>query len=380
MDGATTATRIGAGTALALLTALGARRLLRSPAGRVARMTGSSIATPDAAGWVTDFLNAAYYARPHDAREIDDLRLARAIIATQWYRHGRGRRRLRAYDVLPLHRAFSRDRFLVTTRSPRGTLDRAQLLAGAARLHGAWFPAAYGDDARRAWGVVFPTVAERAAYRPEARLRHGALGPLTPPVAPPTRQVWHTYDPVPVPSAAGLLAGLARPETWPDYASELGVFTPARAGELYGQTFEIEVVARVAPRAPVVTRGYVTVTRLLGADDPGSLRAFVSELNGALARHGDGEPTAVPAGATPLLGLDLTTHAGHFLGRAISKLVVYREGERAYLREVGVWDPMEWYIGGAYRVAGAAAQRAFWGMGEPDESMLHQMALRTAYA
>ena len=34
---------------------------------RVARMTGSSIATPGAAGWVTDFLNAAYFARP--ARE-----------------------------------------------------------------------------------------------------------------------------------------------------------------------------------------------------------------------------------------------------------------------------------------------------------------------
>ena len=31
---------------------------------RFARMTGSSIAGRDAAPWVTDFLNAAYYRRP----------------------------------------------------------------------------------------------------------------------------------------------------------------------------------------------------------------------------------------------------------------------------------------------------------------------------
>ena len=30
---------------------------------RFARMAGSTIAAPGAAGWVTDFLNAAYYAR-----------------------------------------------------------------------------------------------------------------------------------------------------------------------------------------------------------------------------------------------------------------------------------------------------------------------------
>ena len=29
-----------------------------------AKMAGSSIAGPDAAAWVTDFLNAAYYRRP----------------------------------------------------------------------------------------------------------------------------------------------------------------------------------------------------------------------------------------------------------------------------------------------------------------------------
>ena len=31
---------------------------------RFARIAGTSMAAPDAAPWVTDFLNAAYYARP----------------------------------------------------------------------------------------------------------------------------------------------------------------------------------------------------------------------------------------------------------------------------------------------------------------------------
>jgi len=49
---------------------------------RFARMSGSSIAGRDAAPWVTDFLNAAYYRRPEAGREVDDLRLAFAILTT----------------------------------------------------------------------------------------------------------------------------------------------------------------------------------------------------------------------------------------------------------------------------------------------------------
>ena len=37
---------------------------------------GSALAAPDAAGWVTDFLNAAYSARPAAERDVADLRLA----------------------------------------------------------------------------------------------------------------------------------------------------------------------------------------------------------------------------------------------------------------------------------------------------------------
>jgi len=360
--------------ALGTAAVLGLRSLVRSPTVRFARMSGLSIAAPGAAAWVTDFLNAAYYQRPLHERAVDDLRLAYAILVTRWQRTGY--RCLRAADVVPFHRAFGRDRFVVVAGSARGTLNREQLLEGAARLHGDWFPSAYADDARRAWGLAFPSREERDAYDPAARLRAGALHALTPPVAPLARQTWHTYDPVAVPRPDALPRLIARPETWPDYASELGRFTPVRGGGLLSQTFEIDVVARIVPRAPLSTRGYVTVTRLADGSDERELQAYVRETNASLARYGKGEPPAVPPGATPLLGLDLTTHAGHFLGRAVSKLLVYRQGEHGYLREVGVWDPMPWHIRRAYEAAGADAQRAFWGMGRADESMLHQMALR----
>ena len=49
---------------------------------RFARMTGASIAGRDAAPWVTDFLNAAYYRRPVAGRQVDDLRLAFSVLTT----------------------------------------------------------------------------------------------------------------------------------------------------------------------------------------------------------------------------------------------------------------------------------------------------------
>jgi hypothetical protein len=138
------------------------------------------------------------------------------VLTTYWYRKASGRR-LHAADLRAFHRAYGRERF-ATAESARGTLSRAQLDAGAAALLGDWFPAPYADDARRAWGIAFPTVQERDAYDPERRLALARLGELTPERAPLTAQVWHTYPPVEMPSAEGVIAALTRPETWPDYA------------------------------------------------------------------------------------------------------------------------------------------------------------------
>lgn len=355
-----------------------ARRALHSDQVRFARMGGNSIAAPDAAGWVTDFLNAAYYARDPEARDVDDLRLAFAIVTTRW--HLGGGRRLHAHDVLAFHRVFGRPRLHDGEHAPRGTLDREQLLAGAAKLLGDWFPAAYADDARRGWGIAFETEAGKAAYVPERRLELAKLGELTPAAKPLSEQVWHTYDPVEVPDADAIVAALTKPETWPDFATEIGRFTPLRSGGLAGQTFEIEVAAKPSSKLPVFTRGYVTITRLVTHAAPDEIRAYVDELNEGMARVGRDEPQPVPDDATPLVAFDLTTHAGHFMGRGNNRLLLYTQDGRAYLRAAGTWDDMPWHLDQAYRLAGAEAQAAFWGEGTPQESLLDQLALRTAPA
>jgi hypothetical protein len=342
-----------------------------------ARMAGSSIAARDAAPWVTDFLNAAYYRRPVAEREVDDLRLAFSVLTTHWYRKGSGKR-LRVSDLPAFHRAFGGRRF-ATADSARGTLSREELISGACALLGDWFPEAYADDARRGWGIAFPTPEERADYDPELRLGLARLGRLTPESVPVADQVWHTYPPVEMPSADGVIAALTAPETWPDYASDVGRFTPLRACGLAGQTFEIEVAAGTGAGWPVFTRGYVTITDLVTPDDPAALAAWFDALEDGLARYGKDEPRAVPEGGEPLVGFDLTTHEGHFMGAGHNRLLLYTHEGKAWVRAAGTWDPMPWHINQAYRVAGREAQHAFWGQGNVvAQSMLHQLALGVA--
>jgi hypothetical protein len=338
-----------------------------------AGMVGSSIAAKDSATWVLHFLSAAYYTKAADERELDDLRLAHAVLTTHWHRLGR---QLRGTDVHHFHQAFRRARG-GGSHYPAGRLDRDQLERGALELHGDWFLDAHSDPARRAWGVAFESSDERDAYRPEDRLDTGALAELSPPVSEPSEQTWHSYEPVEVPSAARVESALRSPEIWPDFGSEIGRFTAVRAGGLDGQTFEIEVVADIAPHAPVFTRGYVTVTRILDGSDRRALDAYVADVNAALSNQGDAD-AAVPPNATAALVVELTTHKGHFLGNAISRLLLFEDGGRSYLRDVGSWDPMPWYILLPYKMQGEAAQHAFWGLGLRRQSMLHQIALATA--
>ncbi|MDQ2700380.1 MAG: hypothetical protein M3Y23_03520 [Actinomycetota bacterium] len=341
---------------------------------RFARMSGSSIAGRDAAFWVTDFLNAAYYRRPADERSLDDLRAAWAVLTTRWYQNPG--RRLRVTDLPAFHRAFGAERF-DTSKAKRGTLSRDQLLEGASSLIGDWFPDALADDARRGWGIAFETTEDRDAYDPGSRMALGKLGPLTPEHAPPEEQTWHTYDPVEVPSAEGAIRVLTAPETWPDLATEVGRFTPLRPGGLADQTFEIDVAAGTDSGRPIFTRGYVTITALVTPDDPGALAAWFDSLDQGLAAYGDDEPSALPPGAKPLVGFDLTTHQGHFMGSGHNRLYLYEHEGRAWVRAAGTWDPMPWHIKQSYRVAGRDAQHAFWGRGAIESaSMLHQLALR----
>jgi hypothetical protein len=336
-------------------------------------MVGSSIAAKNSTDWVLHFLNAAYYTKSEEQRDLDDLRLAHSVLTTHWHRLGR---RLRTTDVHRFHHAFrvARDG---GSHYPAGRLDREQLERGSRELHGAWFLEAYADPARRGWGVAFESVDERDAYRPEARLESGALAELSPPASAPAEQSWLAYEPVEIPSVERVAAALRRPETWQDYGSEIGRFTAVRGGGLEGQTFEIEVVAEMVPHVPMFTRGYVTVTRILDRTDPPELDTYIDAINVRLAEQVD-DGAAVPEGAQAAMVIELTTHRGHFIGNAISRLVLFEHDGKAYIRDVGSWDPMPWYVRLPYRMQGETAQHAFWGLGTPRQSMLHQIALATA--
>lgn len=370
----------GAGSALAAVAAAtAARRAWRSHPAQLARMSGTSISAPDAVGWVTDFLNAAYYARRPQLRDVEDLRIAFSILTTRW--HQLGHRRLHAPDVLAFHRAFFRERILDAADTPRGMLDRTQLFAGAARLIGPWFEQAYHDDELRAHGIVFESAAARDAYKPEYRLRHARLGAPTPPVLPRKEQVWHTYNPVPISSASRTLAALARPETWPDYASDLGRFTAMRSGGLAGQVFEIEVISALTPRTPAILRGYVSVNRFFTREgDADELEHYAARLSELMVRYGRDQPPAYPPGCRPLAVVCLDTHEGHFMGRGRNRLLFYELDGQDYLRAAGTWDDMPVTLEQAYRSQGRRAQEAFWGDERPESSMLEQIARRTAQA
>ncbi|HEY3615048.1 MAG TPA: hypothetical protein VGK92_15150 [Gaiellales bacterium] len=269
-------------------------------------LPGSSIATPLAAGWVTDFLNAAYFARPRTERTVSDLRLAHGILSTR--ANALGGRRLGARDLAAFHRAFGRRRF-----AGRGRLDSEALIQGAAALLGDWFPEAWWDDRRRAHGIAFESEGRREQFDPASR-RHARPGRLTPPRAPLERQSILTYEPVVLPSAEAALAFLGDPARWPDMACDRGRFTALRRGGLEGQTFEIELEVGPAARMPAFIRAYVTCTAVLRAG------SVLDGLVGALAGRA---PELADAGS-PVALVELTTHARHPLGAAISRLLIAR--------------------------------------------------------
>ncbi|CAN5220944.1 hypothetical protein BH23ACT9_BH23ACT9_11340 [soil metagenome] len=359
-----------AGAGLALL----ADRAVRSGPAKVAALSGSTLASPTAAAWITDFLNAVYFAKDPTQRDLRDLRLAFTILTTFWDREGA--RTLGATDVLRFHRAFGTAR-LRGVGGRTGLLDRQSLLRGATTLLGDWFPEASVDWDRLGWGIAFPTREEKAAHDPEVRLARAKVGSLTPPVEVLTDQIWHTYPPVEVPDAAATAQAVLAVEHWPDYASELGRFTPLRRGGLDGQTFEIEVVGFPSPRTPVFMRAYVTVTTLVTSEDQAALETWVADLRSRYDMRPH-ELTPIPDGAEVHAALDLTCHEGHFMGHAMTRLVLYRLGGRSYLRAAGTWDPMQHPMAELYERTGQDSQRAFWGMASPRESMLHQIAERVA--
>lgn len=352
--------------------AVATREIGRYAAGRQLGLTDT--ATTDAAStfWARQLLNAAYYDHPEDERDLDSLRLAFGILNTWWQRHDY--RKVRLYDLRTFDSAFGRRFALAAAHIGRRPLSRDALLAGAGRLLGDWFADAWHDNDRRAWGIAFETVAGRDAYQPDRRVDANAFGPLAPPRSTDAERTWHTYPPVPGPSAAALFDALEHTERWPDYASELGVFTATLRGPLLSQTFETQLLKPV-PGLAHPLRAYVSVTQLIGRGQPGALDAYVGSLNEAVAVWGEGDETVVPGDATAHLALDLTVHMGHFLGRARESLVVYEQAGHAYIRSTGTWDPLPPRLKAAYESWGKVQQEEFWGVEYPARSILCQLAL-----
>lgn len=317
---------------------------------------------------MSDFLNAAYFARSEQERDVADLRLAWGVLTTRWAQTAG--RRLDARDVAALHRAFGLRRL---RGRPRGTLSAGALREGAAALLGDWFPEAWADSRRRAHGVAFATGAQRDAFDPARRARAGRPGPLTPHRAPAEQRVWHTYPAVALADAPAAVAFLLDPSRWPDAAAENGRFTAIRRGPLKGVTFEIEVSAWPVRCFPVYQRAYVTCTAVHEAATPGLAR-YAESVNEQVSVRADGGASAVPEGATPLLAVELTTHAGHFLGAAVSRLIAFEQDGRAFVRDVGSWDPLTWPLQRAYDAAGERAQAEFWGPERPAGSVLAQLS------
>ncbi len=106
-------------------------------------------------------------------------------------------------------------------------------------------------------------------------------------------------------------------------------------------------------RTPAFTRGYVTATRVLKAGS--ELDAYVDAL----------KIEAVPTDGRPLAAVELTTHDGHFLGRAISRLLLYEHDGAEWLRDVGSWDPLPPHLFIGYHLGGKRAQSKIWGEGTP---------------
>lgn len=61
----------------------------------------------------------------------------------------------------------------------------------------------------------------------------------------------------------------------------------------------------------------------------------------------------LPSDAQPLALVILTTHEGHFLGPALSHLLVWRDDTGAWIRDIGAWDPRAPHLAATYRLADA---------------------------
>ena len=158
---------------------------------------------------------------------------------------------------------------------------------------------------------------------------------------------------------------------------------PRRAPPLCAVARPADVSGMAMVLARLLRRAGLMSALALAAATPASASAEAPTAQRAALLPG--LPTApllagLRTGAQPLVGFDLTTHAGHFMGAGHNRLLLFTHEGKAFVRAAGTGDPIPWHIQHAYRIAGRDAQHAFRGQGNVVAQSLHQLALRTAVA
>jgi len=332
---------------------------------------GPVIASPifdrDAAPWVTELLQAGYYALAPRRRALEHLRLVLATLTTYWYRKP-GRVPVGASDLDAFRAAYGSEE-LGSARGLRGVLTRSQLELGARRLLGEWFVSCFGRPDCQGHGVVFESPAQRARYDPRARLALVQQALLDTPTADVRGLRWRRQPAVALGSERAALALLSAPESFPALACECGWLTALRAGGLAGQSFELDAVCFSAEGNPSFACAYLSVSAHESAEDLPALRDHCERLEQRL-REDEGDAAIIlPYAARPLLAFELSAHAGQPLGDLTVSFVLYARDGRAWLSVA---------IGSEPR-SGVSACDAwcsdFFGGGEPRRSLPHQLAV-----
>ena len=253
-------------------------------------------------------------------------------------------------DVLALNRAYG----CAASAGAAGSTARRCGRAPA----GCWGTGPRRLDGRRAARLRhrLPDGRQAARLQAERRLAHSALGPPTPPLRRHEDQDWSTYEPVELPNPD---------RDWRCW--------PIRRG---GRTWAVRTGASPAPqhrarRSDVRNRGRGRACAALSGLPPrlrhlhraaprGRSRGRATARGGGRAAgahragsggHGNTQPL-LPDCAEPLALIVLTTHEGHFLGRARSHLLVWRDekGRGSGTSRLGSLPPR---LAAAYRARGA---------------------------
>ena len=153
-----------------------------------------------------------------------------------------------------------------------------------------------------------------------------------------------------MPSAEAVIAALTRPETWPDYASEIGRFTPLRARRAARPDVRDRGRRQHAHRAAGLharlrddhdARDARTTRRRCAAGSRRSRTAWPATARTSRAR--------CPRAASRSSASTSRPTAGTSWAPATTGCCSTRYEGKAWVQAAGTWDPMPWHLDKAYQ-------------------------------